>query len=283
MTPFANMSPLARRSVLAVSMLIVLLIMTAAAWLLTRTRGGPRAGEQWYLITDANGQTVEWRVVSRTVQKAGSAGYDMVGSGSENAPVAQWTLWRLNSAQDQGAYVSSIFAETGPGDQPLYEETAIIYQDGVIVVTKRIPSPAGLIAVPPRELAAPKDYLPEGSLWQEITTAASQHEAQERSMVWDKTLTFIRVSIQPQEPRPLLVNGSSITVTPVLVQYNRGTSETYMVAPDGTVARIETGSNGRRLIFRSVPFETILQHFPSAAADRTRVLRQRNLPQSPSD
>ncbi len=138
MTLLGDMSPGKRRSILAVCMLAVLLVMTAAAWLITRTRGGPRPGELWYEVLDANGQPVGWRALGRTTGAEGARGYDVFGhpAAGGGSTRMQWSRWALNAPATQGSYFSFVPAGLRPDGQIVYQMTRIKFNAGRVIIAQ---------------------------------------------------------------------------------------------------------------------------------------------------
>ena len=283
MTLLGDMSPAARKSVLAVSMLVVLLLITGAAWLLSRTAGGPRPGEQWYLLEEGN-VPIGWRVVARTEDKDGPHGYDVIGrprtEGRET--LMHWSRWRLNARAKQGVYFSFIPLGQGPEGQIVYQQTDIKYGAGRVIITQTTPTPVG-----PRGLQRVVDvdakYLPEGTLWPAIAEAAKKGEKAAHKMVQDDVMDLINVAMEPLEKQSLMVQGASVSVTPVKVSLadDRGNAlgeALYFVADDGAIVRIQLAAEGLSQIYDRVDYAAITQRFPRAPSDRTRALRQQDLP-----
>ena len=269
---FANMSPRGRRSALAVGMLAVLLLSTAAAWLITLGRSGARPGEQWYLIRGVDGTPVGWEVFQRDADDR--QGYHIVG-GRQSPPLA--SRWRLDADPTVGRYVSSVpIAANRRG--VVYQVTAIGY-DGKTVKLRQY-NAVGAARGQVRTVLQWVDdsYIPEGRLREVVAEVARSGEQVLRTIVNDDQLQVVPMTLSPGEDVQRVVGGTARTLTPVEVAYELkatdGPSSRYYVAADGSILLQEqiTGDAVTGIV-ELLTGEAVTDSFPSAPAERTRALR----------
>jgi len=230
----ANMSPRNRRSALAVGMLGVLLLGTAAAWLITAGRSGARPGEQWYLIRGADGAPVAWEVVQRSAD--GRQGYHVLGGAQSAGIVSQW---RLDADAAKGRYVSAAAIAANRRGQTVYRFTGIDYDGEAVKLRQWVLAGGGRRQVVTRSQRVDDLYIPEGRLRSVVAAVARSGEQVLRTIVRDELLRVVPLVLSPGELVQRRIAGRQRTVTPVTVTYELqvpdDTSIRYYVAEDGSI------------------------------------------------
>ncbi len=282
MAIFSDMSSGARRVVLSITMLVILLLLTGAAWLITRTRSGSRPGEQWYLVLSGSEESLGWKAAARSSTQQGSNGYDVLnpvrGDGSEGI---EWSQWRLNKDATQGLYFSYVPKGKLRNAQVVYQVTTVSYQGDRVLVTQRKPV-GGVVLKSERAFLVDENYLPEGTLQPAIVRVARSGKAEQRTKVADEIMALVDVSLEPQEFQELSVGRSKVSVKPVRVTQSLNgqpfSEDDYFVDSDGEIIRVQNLSHEAKEIYQLVDYQLILQKFPEAPGERSAALSHRGLP-----
>ena len=164
-----------RRSLLALTMLVVLLLSTGAAWLLTRSAGtranaaaeiiqairdkglasywGGDERTEWMLVY-ANEKVIGWRVQQQRRAEEGYTGGEVQVAVQGGHVAAQaMSNWQLSDDARTGTYLSNLASVNGK------RITQIRLAEGRVTVRQQPPGGPGQVVS-----AAPTNYLPEGTM-----------------------------------------------------------------------------------------------------------------------
>jgi len=239
-----------------VILLATLLAVTAAAWWVTQTRGKPqrvakrilddlRAGglsRTWpqeehrllFVVKDARGKPVGWRVYLRGRTENGYAGRTI----DRFAPAFASARWTLSESASQGEYHSQYVPPEGGS-------TVVTLQQGRITIAESR-GPIGHRAT----AEAPDNYIPEGMrsavMWE---VARRSEEAafvmtKDGESFADGQVHFVAITMAPQGPRKVRLGQVAI----------------YEFDDAGDILRIEHSTSG--VEYARVDAEELVKAFP---------------------
>ena len=280
MTASTDSPSRSRRSILAVITLGVLLAGTGVAWIISAGRTGERPGETWYIVTDAKDDPIGWEVVQRQDQgPRGGSGYSI--SGAYEGTALTWSKWRLDPDATAGHYVAAE-SERGliHGRPTTLSRVTTIDYDGDAVVVKQSIWLGNQVAPKPRQtLAVDSSYIAEGCLRPTVVGVANTGEPLLATMVLDEPMNLVDLAIGPRGRQTLTLDGQQVALTAVamtrLTQAEpSGRHRVYHVAQDGSIPLIEDVAGDTTVKRSLVGLRRVHRHFPSAASQRSRTLRQ---------
>ena len=199
-----------QRSLLAGVMLVILLACVGAAWWLSQRGNAPASildemrkttltklwGDEprtdFYLITDAAGQTVVWSAFAYRPTDNGVSGTTHVGNSvPEN--------WELSNNATSGQYAGAMRTDQG------VLRTRITYGDGFVTVEQQLGN-RGIHAI--ARAKAPVNYVPEGSLALVVRLVNQRGQGGKFAMIFDE------IALAPDNGRAE-VRFTPVTLSPV--------------------------------------------------------------------
>jgi len=272
MEPLAKLTPMARRNLLAVILLVILLALTGAAWVISRSISPLRAGETWYLASDGN-QLVGWHVVQReTAAGGGSRGYSVEFLRRGTDTLVTWTLWQFGADQQRGEYVSRLGALRR--GRPLADVVTEIVYDAPLVALTNV-NRAGRRT---RTVEVGEDYIPEGRLRPTIADVARTGETFQGSLAVDAQLAVVPVILEAEGPALHRLNDQQVKLTAVRLTWPSADvdapAQRYLVDDDGSIVVIQTlTAQGRvtRTLTRTA-LDEVRRHYPRAHLIRNQLL-----------
>ncbi len=268
MNPFAQLTPIARRNVLAVIMLVILLALTAAAWVISTSISPLREGETWYLIREGD-QPVGWQVVQReTVVGGAGRGYDMQFFARSSRGL--WSIWRLDAARRSGRYLSGAIAAQ-PIGLDIRPQTRIEYDAPRLAITPIGGPVRRIIEVGP-------DYIPEGHLYPTVADVARTGETVEGLLAVDDRLAVVPVILEREGLATHTLNGRQVDLTAVRLTWPSSDVDVsprrLLVDDDGSIVVIELldAQGGVILTFTRATLEQVRQQYPRAHYVRNQLL-----------
>jgi len=271
---FENMSQSARRSALAVIMLVILLLGTGIAWMIVAARSAVREGETWYLIA-RNGKPLGWRVIQReSAAGGGETGYDISYLGDGSAVII-FGRWRLNADATRGRYVSERAGIQGARMTPP-NITRISYDHPMVRITREFPG--GILIGEPQKID--ESYIPEGKLLPVIVEVAGTGRAFDGEIVDDRQGRLVLIAVEPEDCVSREVEGSSVQLAAAIVRWPAGDSKTlsvrYLVADDGGIVLIEHIDAEGKVVRTTTraSLDAIRKHFPNAHQTRSAMMRE---------
>ncbi|MFW6154282.1 MAG: hypothetical protein ACOC95_03605 [Planctomycetota bacterium] len=270
MEPFAKLTPTARRNLLAAILLVVLLALTAAAWVIAASVSPLRAGETWYLIR-MDDRPVGWRVVQReAVPDGGSEGYGVRVLQGRTDTLVSWSRWQLGSDQRRGEYVSRLGALRR--GRPLAElVTRIVYDAPQVALTN---VKAGLR----RTVEVGEDYIPEGRLRPTVVTVARTGETFQGTLALDAELAVVPVIIESEGPVQHRLDDRRVRLTAVRLTWPSedvdATPRRYLVDDDGAIVVVQTldGQGHITQTATRTSLDQVRRHYPRAHLRRNQLL-----------
>lgn len=276
---------------IAVLMFGVLLLSTAAAWLLVA--GSDRASDRgarivrelhdrgleglwtrphvrWYL------QTYAGRIIGWSVSILAPDGSDFHGLEVDhlNGSRTRWERWKLNRSATAGIYRAGLIVRF-PGRQERATDTVISYADGKVSLLK---TDKDLRATTP----APANYVPEGSLGRVALLTGLQGKRAYFHMVFNERepvngeIDFGTIMLQPVDASSLGIEGATAAV-----RYRTWVprNEDRMMAYDAQGQLLGLVSGEYRLM--AVNESDVRRSFPDAGELVAQLARSLNIPPAP--
>jgi len=272
MNVFAKMPPAARQSALGLIMLALLLAGTAGAWVIVKTRSGPRPGEIWYLVTNADGRPAGWKVIQRAEGgPLGLEGYEVVGGRLDEETIC--SRWQLDAQASRGKYASAVPL---PGGQGVIV-TRIDYRKPEVTIRQSLLNQGRETRVGQVRAAVPADYVPEGRLRDIILQVARTGDAFYGTMVLDEQAKLVNLAMEAQDRQARALAGQGleleVVTQTILVEGLSLRPRRHYVAKDGTIPLIEDLDRDQvERTLTLVPIEEVERLYPTAPAQRAAAL-----------